>query len=50
MIGSLQRYHNLSTQLVVEGEAKTIPTQLVVVLTIVLQIATVIVLTLFLLS
>ena len=50
MISGLQRYHKLAKRLAVESEVETIPTGLVVVLTIVLQVATVIVLILFLLG
>jgi len=48
MLGGLQRYHQVAQQLAVEREVETIPTGLILVLTIVLQIATVVVLILWL--
>ena len=50
MISGLQRYHKLTKRLAIEGEVETIPTQLIVALTVMLQIATVIALILFLIN
>jgi len=50
MLGGLYRYRKLAQQLAVEGPVETIPTGLILTMTIVLQAATVTVLILFLLS
>jgi putative membrane protein len=49
MFGGLHRYHRLAKRLAIEDAVEPIPTRLVLVLTIVLQVATMIVLVLFLL-
>ena len=49
MIVGLQRYHQMAQRLAVEEEVEAIPTRLIVVLTVLLQAATVTVLILFLL-
>jgi putative membrane protein len=49
MLDGLQRYRKMAERLAVEGEVEAIPTRLIVALTVVLQVATVIVLVLFLL-
>ena len=48
MLGGLQRYHRLARRLKVEDDFAAIPVRLVVAMTIALQVATVIVLTLYL--
>lgn len=48
MLGGLQRYRKMAERLAVEGEVEAIPTRLIVVLTVVLQAATLAVLILFL--
>ena len=49
MLGGLQRYRQLAERLRVENDFAAIPVRLVVVMTVALQVATVIVLVLFLL-
>ncbi len=49
MLGGLQRYQRLARRLSVEDDFEAIPIRLVVIMTIALQVATVIVLALFLL-
>ena len=49
MLGGLQRYQHLARRLSVENDFAGVPIRLVVVMTIALQVATLIVLTLFLL-
>ncbi len=48
MLGGLHRYRQIAERLAVEGEVEAIPARLVIVLTVVLQVATVVVLVLFL--
>lgn len=49
MLGELQRYRAIAARLKVEDAVEPIPTRLAVVLTVVLQVTTVVVLILFLL-